>query len=137
VEKFGQVFSYGTKRPFKDFLVQGQWVLNLLQARKISLQCVRELVLQSCHNVQRHLKELDVLQREEEKERVAAARRLAECGLAVQRKRWRSIAAVQEWHEQYSREAFRYKFLVLDGPSKLGKTQFAKSFVDSDEGLLE
>jgi hypothetical protein len=137
VEKFGQVFSYGNKRPFKDFLVQGQWALNLLQARKISLQYARELVLQSCHNVQKHLKELQLLEREHEKERVAAARRVAECGLAMQRKRWRSIAAVEEWHEQYGTEAFRYKFLVLDGPSKLGKTQFAKSFVESDEHLLE
>ena len=137
VEKFGQVFSYGTKRPFKDFLVQGQWVLNLLQARKISLPYARELVLQSCHNVQRHVKELDMLAREHEKERVAAARRVAECGLAMQRKRWRSVRAVVDWHEQYKSEAFRYKFLVLDGPSKLGKTQFAKSFVESSDQLLE
>ena len=34
-------------------------------------------------------------------------------------------------------DSFRYEFLVLDGPSKLGKTQFAKSFVDSAEQLLE
>ena len=137
VEKFGHVFSFGTKRPFKDFLVQGQWVLNLLQAKKISVQYARELVLQSCHNVQRSLKELGILERELEKQRIAVAISDAERGLALQRNVWRSVAAVEVWQEQYAREAFRYQFLVLDGPSKLGKTQFAKSFVDAREQLLE
>ena len=112
-------------------------MLSLLQAKKISLPYARELVLQSCHNVQRLLKELDIIERELAKERTAAAVSSAEGHLARQRKAWRSVPAVQQWHEQYMCESFRYKFLVLEGPSKLGKTQFAKSFVDSAEQLLE
>ena len=36
---------------------------------------------------------------------------------------------MQRWKAQYKKELFRYLFLVLEGPSRLGKTQFALSLV--------
>jgi hypothetical protein len=42
-------------------------------------------------------------------------------------KKFAKFTSVEEWRAQYVVEQLRYKFLVLCGPSKLRKTEFAKS----------
>jgi len=37
------------------------------------------------------------------------------------------IEVVENWKKQFLEEEFRYEFLVLEGPSKMRKTEFAKS----------
>ena len=41
----------------------------------------------------------------------------------------RPVLEVQQWQMQYTVCKRRYKFLVLDGPSQMGKTEFVKSLV--------
>ena len=65
--KLGQLYCIGTRRPFKDFLVNAAWVLNLLQAGKLSLTQARSYILQCCSGAARHLQLLDVLQVEADK----------------------------------------------------------------------
>ena len=36
---------------------------------------------------------------------------------------------IEEWKKQYEEELHRYKFLVLVGPSRMGKTQLARSLL--------
>ena len=73
VEKYGHVCHHATRRPFKDFLVNPNWVMNLLQSRKLSSRVARELVVTSCSGATRLLRELDTLEAEEEKERLSFA----------------------------------------------------------------
>ena len=39
--------------------------------------------------------------------------------------------AVAEWKAQYGVEQLRYHFLVIYGPSKTGKTEFARSLFEN------
>ena len=50
----------------------------------------------------------------------------------------RTIPEVDEWESTFNELQFRYNFLVLDGPSKMGKTLFCRSrSLDRPGSLLE
>ena len=137
VEKHGHVFHHSTRRPFKDFLVNASWVMNLLQSTKISLSCARGLIITSCNGATRLLKELEVL--EQEAERIETERRIADAraALSPSLKTWRTFPEVQTWLQQYCAYAHRYKCLVLHGPSRLGKTVFARTLAPPGTEVLE
>ena len=48
-------------------------------------------------------------------------------GLRAERCAFRVVKEVEEWDASYDVLAERYKFLVLEGPSRTGKTAFARS----------
>ena len=55
--------------------------------------------------------------------------------LALQTKPFHRIEAIEKWKEDHRAIKPRYKFLVLVGPSGLGKTQYAKSLVAEGRAL--
>ena len=58
VPKLGQLFMYATREAYKDFLVQGQWILSLLQSQKISVAVARTLLQKTCNSFVRWEKEM-------------------------------------------------------------------------------
>ena len=78
--KKGSIFTHSTREPFTGYLVQPSWLMNYLQAGKISFDTCRSAVIKTCQNVGRYLKDLDLIERvhreaevEEEVKRVAEA----------------------------------------------------------------
>ena len=61
--KIGQVFVDANREPFRDFPVQGQWVMSLFQAGKIDAGTARALVYRVAHGVTRLLADLDAVER--------------------------------------------------------------------------
>ena len=133
--KVGSVFSYATREPFTGYLVQPSWLMNMLQGQKITFDTCREAVLKTCQNVGRYLKDLEVVEQnyrmKEIDEEVARVQRV----LALRRRPFLSLPVVLKWQQQYLEDDFRYRFLVLEGPSQHGKTQFVRSLVPEDEIL--
>ena len=66
-----------------------------------------------------------------------AARESAIEQLRRQQRRFRTVDEVEAWDEQYSELLERYMFLVLEGPSMVGKTAFARSKCLRDMKVLE
>ena len=56
--------------------------------------------------------------------------------LAGQMRPCRSIPEVDEWEATFDTVQLRYNFLVLDGPSKMGKTLFCRSRTLGSPGSL-
>ena len=137
VDKIGQVWNKSSRRPFKDFLVQSSWVMNLLQGEKITHAVARALVVRTCSNVTRQVAELDVLEREHELELVQKAQAEAIRVLSRDLKAWVQIPAVTQWERQYAEIRQRYHFLVLSGPTQMGKTMFARSLTPPGREFLE
>ena len=135
VPKIGQIFSHGTRRPFKDFLVDAKWITNLLQAGKISPQTARECFVQTVNGAKRNCEEIAFLERAEEESAVRVARQRALQALQTTNAPFRTFALVEEWQRQYAQLDWRYKFLVLVGPSRTGKTQLARSLAGPTGGL--
>ena len=128
-EKIGQLFSDGTRTPHRDYLVEARWIFHLLQGQKMTCAAARKAVVATCQNVGKGLAELVILEQEATRERVEAQAAAAEASLRASRRSWRMLPQVERWKAQYKKNLFRYLFSVLDGPSRLGKTQFALSLV--------
>jgi hypothetical protein len=85
----------------------------------------------------RHLTEIETSERVQEEFHIEQVLAQAQAGLAGQLRRWRVLPEVTAWQAQYASDCLRYDFLVLEGRSKLGKTQFAKSLAASHSAILE
>ena len=109
--------------------MDARWIMNLLQGEKLTPEEAREMLVKTC-TAKRLLDELEVVQREDERKIVRQAKEETLRKLAQRQKPFRSFPAIETWKEQYDTELYRYKFLVLVGPSRMGKTQLARSLLD-------
>jgi hypothetical protein len=119
-----------------DFAVPPRYIKNQLAKGKMSLKVAMQESMQSRQNVRSNHVEFEfqrfaAIQRENE-EAAANVRRL----LAAQQTAFIDTPAeIKEWMSQYTESQWgvlsRFKVLVLDGPSRTGKTSWAKSFFGS------
>lgn len=135
--KYGSVFSHGTRQPFSGYLVQPSWLMNFLQGGKITMETCKSGIIKSCQNVARYLTDLQMLETHYRNEKFEAEQRRVSKVLAARKRPFIDIPSVQTWLQQYSDDNFRYKFLVLDGPSRFGKTTFVTSLLGDDQAVLE
>ena len=137
--KVGQVFSFSTKEPFKQFPVDGDWIMNLLQGGKITTAKARVELIKTAKNLVRRMADLEkyvALKEEDETEDRIKSVRKAISGL---QRPFRTIPMVTAFLRKYITNRgpiARKKILVLDGPSGLGKTEFVRSLFLRD-ALLE
>lgn len=127
--KYGQLFSGGSVKPFRDYPVQGAWVLSLLQSEKIGFAEARGEIVRTAKDLPRLLANLDRWKQETGQMALEAQMRNTNRQLAAVRKPFVELPQVTAWLEHYSVLKDRYRFLVLDGPSMMGKTRFSMSLV--------
>ena len=95
VPKLGQIWSCGSRRPFKDFLVDGRWIMNLQQASKIGTEVARELILKCVSGARRFLVDISLAEREIERRTVQIARESALSQLRSTVKPFKTFAAIE------------------------------------------
>lgn len=132
VEKIGSVFSQGTRRMHVDYAVRPEWIFSLLESGKILAAVARAALVGSCRNVPQNLKNLEGCINARALQRQSEGLREARAALSASARPWVELPLVTEWRAQYASHAWRYKFLVLHGPSRTGKSVFARS--QSPEG---
>ena len=135
-EKKGTVLAEATKQPFTGFLVNPQWIMNLVQADKLSVTNAHNLLVR-CVNGSRHIKELQAYDEEMEKQAVKEGVAEAERLLGGSLKEQKQYPKVQAFLNQFKKPRHRYRFLVLAGPSRVGKIAFARSLCGPGMETLE
>ena len=94
-------------------------------------------LLVQCASASRHIRELELHEAHLEEEAVKKAQeeasRLLQGGLKPQK----SYPEVEIFMRQFDEALHRYKFLVLSGPSRVGKTAFARSLCAQGFETLE
>ena len=129
IRKRGKLFSSTNWSKGSSYVCDAQWVLQWWQLGKIGLDAAELEVIENKHRVEATLKQLwfhseKVKQMALKKERLTVKALLAD-GL----KRYKRFPKVNKWRAQYMPKQYgkrmRFKFLVLVGPSSLGKTAFA------------
>ena len=138
VPKIGQIASGGSHTPFHDYHINPEWITDLLQSEKVTLAVAKDLYIKGGKNLRHHLGNLATLQYELNRERVARRVRLVEAACAAQLGKFKTLPDVTDtWLPQFQSIRARYAFLVLDGPSRTGKTCFAKSITGNHTEVLE
>ena len=135
VQKIGCVFADGSLTLYHDILVNPDWAFNLLQQEKITCDTAREVIIRCAKNVPRLLTNLEGYVRAK---RISVERQLLHSARVSVRGAFapfKKLPEVEEWLALFHMSRDRYPFLVLEGPSRLGKTQFAEQLVSWDKTL--
>ncbi|CAE7672280.1 unnamed protein product [Symbiodinium sp. CCMP2592] len=134
--KTGAILHATNAPPFKSYAVSPEWITSMWQGDKLSPESAKELYLkckkhvkQYCDNV---TSQVQMTQQSNLQERQAAAQAAL---LRMHRPRVYLEPVEQEFLPQFQVDAFRRRFLVLDGPTKLGKTIFASSLAGPEHTL--
>ena len=109
VEKIGCIFSVGARRPFRDFTVRSEWIMNLVQCKKLTVDHAKILLARVINGAPRHLKDLETCAQLEEEFHVQAVLQEAERALALTRRSWRELPEIVGWQ----REAVRASWFSL------------------------
>ena len=98
---------------------------------------VAKALLVQCANASRHIKELDVYEFMMEEAAVKRAVVDSTRMLSKSLKPQKTYPEVETFVRQFDQARHRYKFLVFSGPSRVGKTAFARSLCDPGFETLE
>ena len=127
VRKFGSITFGGNILPFRDYVVDYNWALNLFAQQKISMATARAILLACKKNVPPLLASLDRIQKEQGKEKMTSVVEKTLSALSAKLCPQLPQPVVDNWEQSFQDHEWRYKFLVLDGPSQTGKTMFCRS----------
>ena len=122
VPKLGQLWSWSSSQPYKDFPVNGEWTWKLLQSGKITPCVARSEFLKGKKNLTRHLENLSLFMLEVASE--ANAEKINERSVTTQAQTQdlKVISEVVQWQNELKAMADRIRDLVLNGPSLRGTT---------------
>jgi hypothetical protein len=106
----------------------------LFAGRKIIALAVQEY-LKACSNAEADVRNVEfIIPRHREMQQQREQLEVERCIRASQRG-FRVIPEVETRKQQYDQVSPRCKFLVLDGPSRMGKTRYTLSFVNEEAVL--
>ena len=129
--KVSTVYVKGTHQPFDDYPVNPLWIFRALQGEKTLFVPAREAMMRIPAGLPRNLEALDRWQRERCQRLVMAAVEERSRAVRASARPFRRFPVVELWKAQYEQTLDRYRFLVLEGPSRMGKTAFVYSLVES------
>jgi len=134
--KLGVVYQVGSHEPFKQFPVKGDWPFGMLQAGKMGAKTCREQLIRAGRGIVRLLNDFDRYMQSMEELKLES--RIAEYRTELKKtqKVLVDMPQVQTWMESATKPFQRRKrFLVLEGPSGLGKTEYIKALFGPDNVL--
>ena len=127
--KASTLWAAGTHEAHKDFPVTGTWVFAHLEGGKMTVADATAELRKVPNGITRNLQfvaDYAKGRQEEAMERYLAYRA---ANTSEVKKPWRRFPLIEEWAAQYKTVRDRYQFLVLDGPSKRGKTAYCRALV--------
>lgn len=135
VSKIGSLFSTSTKEMFADYPVSPAWITSLLAARKLDWDTAEHLYVQSVQNVEHNLKGVQIMKQYHKLQEIKEKRLRLERVIRGSQRPFKRIEDVEVWDRQYDEVKDRYKFLVLDGKSRTGKSRFAANRTSPEKFL--
>ena len=142
--KIGAVESFTNYHKYTDFVVEQKWVIELWQRRKLDHKRARAEIIAARGHTMSYLKEIDAVEELEERAAIENEKKMIDLMVNGHMKPFKWIPEVSLWKLQYARnhvmglwgKTNRFKYLVLTGPSSLGKTAFAKSLFGIDSTFV-
>lgn len=121
--KLGHLYEFSDFVANQDFTIKPEWIMSLWRKEKLAnpieslthYKCITPRLEQEieCWNNKQSNKH----------EKLSKRRKILDGKMMP----FKEFAIVEEWKEQYNDILYRYKFLIIFGPSDLGKTLYAMS----------
>ena len=126
--KIGMIMFEASAPPFTGYPVSGDWPFSLVQAKKMETVDARAELIKVGKGLVRKLADLDKMVQLEKEERISKRVQHVQAVIAAKNLAFKKYPGIEEWRA-VARQPFqrRKRFLVLEGPSGLGKTEFIKS----------
>ena len=131
--KASTVMKTGTKEPFSGFPVNPSWIMTMLSGGKMNFDAARAESCRIPNGISRRVQDLERFHLESSRAALTAHVTTRQQKLLSQKSPWRRIAAIETWKREHALAVRpRKKFLVVEGGSGLGKTEFVRQlFGDS------
>ena len=136
VEKIGSLWTFATVLPWKDYSVIDRWVTGLFAKGKLSASVTENLFLQVVTNAQNNVRNLKFVLEQRSFHDTQFAQAAARKRVKSTFSPWRHLPEVHKWQDHFSKDESRYMFLVLDGPSRMGKTRYAEGLVADGRAVV-
>ena len=134
--KIGVLYQAGSKRPFESYPVSQKWIFQLVQMEKITYKEARSELIKTGEGLCKILPDLDKHQAELTSGRLLKRASEVQELLATTASRSVCVPEVEAWKVKYGQGVWRRKkFLVLEGKSGTGKTEFVRSLFGPDKTL--
>lgn len=134
--KVGQVMSRGTVRPHIDYAVSPLWVMRMRSAGQIPAAVACSQFAQGVFAAKMNIDNIMAAEKWLLKSTLETQKMEVEKQLRANRSQFKVIPEVETWLQSFAVLRDRYKFLVLDGESGLGKTRFVANLVHAEAFLL-
>ena len=136
--KYGTAFTFTNHAAFGPLLVEPGFVYELWRKRKMSHEvCIDQLMMSRGRGCRGYVADVEYNLKWERAKAQAAQKVVLEA--LIQWKPNKELAVVLEWVQMHRAKfgtATRFKFLVLNGPSRFGKTSYAKNVFGPDVTLV-
>jgi len=127
IDKIGAVRQCGTVSAHTSYQVKDYWITALLAAKKITVDTARSHYLQCVVRAENNIRLLEYVEKQALEMQLIRDGQEAEAEILRTERGFRFLPEVEAWRMQFATVKSRYTFLVLDGPSRTGKTRFAYS----------
>ena len=135
--KIGMLHNMGSVQPFTGYLVNGEWIMNMVQQQKMLASKARPEIVRTAKRLPAMLENLDRWVRETRSTHLRQLEAALRRDLSTKAQPFKTLEPVVQWLKQFDKKQERYKFLVLDGLSGMGKTQFAHSLASAPGAVLD
>lgn len=134
--KIGSIISAGTLQLWSSIECRPQWIMKMFVKGKLTASDARKLFVECGFQVEYYVSSLDFIETKRREFRLEQKyleiERLLRSTLAPPRRYYKLDT---EWFPQYKKLQLRYKFLVLEGASEVGKSQWVRCLADPGKVL--
>lgn len=135
ISKIGSVATKATIEPWTGYPVKDQWVTSLYQAEKISVQVAEQAYYRCVVRAEQNVKQLQFAEAGRQRLRLEQLREANARMVQTSLRTWKVLPEVTAWQQQFREHGCRFRFLVLHGRSRTGKTMFAMGLVGVGRSL--
>lgn len=134
--KAGVLRSSGSKAPFTGFPVNPSWISTLVSAKKMTAESAKDEYVSCGSGLVRRLADLEKMVQCRREKAIEAKVAAIQSGLQASQLAFRPFPAIDVWRAAAEVGGQRRKkFLVLEGPSGLGKTEYVRSLYGPSQTL--